>query len=35
MLQEVAGVLQRPDVVDRLMAATSADEVYAILDSPE
>jgi len=35
MLQEVAGVLQRPDVVDRLMGASTADEVFAILDSPQ
>lgn len=31
MLQQVALILQRPDVVDRLMAATTLEEVFEVL----
>lgn len=31
MLQQVATILQRPDVVDRLMAASTLEEVFEVL----
>lgn len=33
MLQQVAEILQSPSIVDRLMAATSVDEVVTVLDA--
>lgn len=33
MLQQIAGILQSPAIVDQVMAATSKQEVLAILDS--
>ncbi len=33
MLQQVAEILQSPAIVDRLMAASSADEVMTVLDA--
>ncbi len=35
MLQQVAALLQRPDVVDRLMTAATPDEVFTILSGLE
>lgn len=35
MLQQVATILQRPDIVDRLMAARTPEEILAILSDLE
>ena len=35
MLQQVAGILQQPVVVDQLMAAATPDEVFTILEQIE
>jgi PTS system galactitol-specific IIA component len=32
-LQQVASILQKPEVVERLMAATRAEEVFSILEA--
>jgi len=31
-LQQVAGILQKPEVVERLMAATRVEEILTILE---
>jgi PTS system galactitol-specific IIA component len=35
MLQQVAGVLQQPATIDRLMAARTVDEIFSALTSVE